>query len=166
MEYKTAFKHFQKFFKEKTKVEWDLRCEIKQIHKLEKEKEKEEAARVKKGLLEGEKVRPFVWTPPPLGRPVGLLPWGYVRPEERIPDTSSEDSSSGSGTESDGTSSSGSGDDVVYDTNSEVESSDEEEEESSSGEDEDMEDVSAQRGCSGCSKSNRKNLAFVDLASD
>lgn len=179
MEYHQAFKAFQKFFKEKTKVEWDLRCDIKQIHKELSEKEKEmERESVKKGLLNGEKVRPFVWTPPPLGRPVGLLPLGYLRPEER--ESSSEESSSGSGTETNtsgaGTSSSGgSGEDVVYDTNSEVESSDEEEEESSNeeDEDEDMDDSSpdpargTKNGGKGISQNTRDLAqAYIDLTSD
>lgn len=158
-------------------MEWDLRCDIKQIHKEWSEKEKEmERERIKKGLLNGEKVRPFVWTPPPLGRPVGLLPWGYLRPEER--ESSSDESSSGSGTETDSSgggasSASGSGEDVIYDTNSEVEESDEEEEEESSDEDEDMEDGSPgsvrgikKGGGVGAQKTRNLAQAYIDLTSD
>ncbi|TVY82888.1 hypothetical protein LSUE1_G006211, partial [Lachnellula suecica] len=56
-----AFAVFKHFFTEKTGIEWDMRCE--------------------KGISTAE--RPFVYTPPVLGRPIGLMPHGYVRPEFR-----------------------------------------------------------------------------------
>lgn len=54
-----AFRNFKTFFLKKTGVEWDMRLENTKNPGL------------------------FVYTPPVLGRPVGELPSGYVRPEER-----------------------------------------------------------------------------------
>jgi hypothetical protein len=92
MPFSEAFGHFQTFFKSRVGKNWDMRLE----------------------KVEGLPDDKFVYTPPVLGRPVGLLPKGYVRSEERETEI------------------------VAYDTDSEVGSEDEEsgtEEESS---DEDM----------------------------
>lgn len=80
-----AWNHFKNFFYVKTGIEWDQR-------------------------LEGIKMPDtyFVYTPPTGGRPIGLLPYGYILPEHRIKEISEED-------------------DVVYDTDSEAEESSTEE---------------------------------------
>jgi hypothetical protein len=71
----------------------------------------------------------FVYTPPVLGRPVGYVAEGYVRPELRIREIS-EESGEGETTEaeSDVTAEGG---EVVYDTDSEVEDDGEDSEDSS-----------------------------------
>lgn len=85
-------------------MDWDLR--------LEKDEVKMQ------GIESDERDRCFKYVPPVLGRPVGLLPAGYVRPEEREVDVQSDsDSGSGEG----GTSG---GEDVAYDTDSDVDDSD------------------------------------------
>lgn len=61
MTFYEAFTIFKKFFLEKTGLEWDNRLE--------------KAPRSDDTL--------FVYTPPILGRPIGLVPHGYVRPELR-----------------------------------------------------------------------------------
>lgn len=68
MEFSTAFYCFRKFFREKTGVEWDER--------LERRNSKVDEM--------GREVDFFKYSPPIRGRPVGLLPWGYVRPEDRV----------------------------------------------------------------------------------
>ncbi|PBP15730.1 brct domain containing protein [Diplocarpon rosae] len=70
MDFPTAFTCFKKFFKEKSGVDWDMR--------LERLKPSPHASG------HGEKVF-FKYSPPIRGRPVGLLPLGYVRPEDRMP---------------------------------------------------------------------------------
>jgi len=77
--FQEAFKDFKHFFKAKTDIEWDDRLE---------------------GIRK-EKV--FVYTPPILGRPVGVVKSGYIRPEWREKEL-----------------------DVEYDTDSEVEDDDDE----------------------------------------
>ena len=74
----------------------------------------------------------FVYTPPVLGRPVGLLPEGYIRPEFRVKEvetvdegSSSEGMSKGSGSDEG---------DVVYDTDSEVDSDEDGSTDGNSGE--------------------------------
>lgn len=79
-----AFTDFKHFFHDKTQIQWDERLE---------------------GI---KKDGAFVYTPPILGRPVGDVPVGYVRPEYRD-------------------------DEVVYDTDSEVGDDDDETEESEDG---------------------------------
>jgi len=90
MPFHEAFKIFKKFFKDKTGVEWDMRLE-----KAEKDEEV------------------FVYTPPILGRPIGLVPEGYVRPEMREPEPEPE-------LEVVGSFNSGVEEGVAYDTDSEV----------------------------------------------
>jgi hypothetical protein len=106
MEFSDAFKHFQHFFKDKTGIDWDMR--------LEKPARNNSTTIVKgkdgKGQVKVE--RRFTWTPPVRGRPVGQLPLGYVRPEERedVIKKHERDSGSGSGSDSgEDTSGSGSG---------------------------------------------------------
>lgn len=72
-----AFRDFKHFFQDKTQIAWDERLE---------------------GI---KKDGAFVYTPPILGRPVGVVPSGYVRPEWRQQQ-----------------------EDVEYDTDSEVEDDD------------------------------------------
>jgi len=95
MPFDQAFHHFKYFFHDKTGIEWDQR-------------------------LEGIKMPDhcFVYTPPALGRPVGAVPKGYVRPELREVDKEGGDE--GSGKE-------GGEGDVVYDTDSEVDDPESEE---------------------------------------
>lgn len=95
---------FKHFFYDKTRIAWDAR-------------------------LEGIKIaNAFVYTPPVVGRPVGLLPFGYVRPEQRPVVISESETESGSGSGSgsgndSSTTTSTSGSDNVYDTDSEVDDS-------------------------------------------
>ncbi|RDW68403.1 hypothetical protein BP5796_09060 [Coleophoma crateriformis] len=88
-----AFADFKKFFERKTGVAWDDR-------------------------LEGKKAGDdkFVWTPPPLGRPVGLLPEGYIRPRYREENRSATKSSAEENSD----------EGLIYDTESEVGGSDDE----------------------------------------
>lgn len=113
--YPEAMENFKHFFKDKAKISWEERLE---------------------GIKVNDPTR-FVYIPPVAGRPVGLLPFGYIRPEERpIPKNSSEggsesssesESGNGSGTDTTSSSSSGSGSaSVEYDTDSEVDDSDDE----------------------------------------
>jgi hypothetical protein len=88
MPFYEAFKIFKKFFKDKTGDEWDMR--------LEKSEKDEEV---------------FVYTPPILSRPIGLVPEGYIRPEIREPEPEPEVV---------GSPNSGVEEDVAYDTDSEV----------------------------------------------
>jgi hypothetical protein len=86
MHFPDAFRNFQKFFRARTGIGWDDR-------------------------LEGIKLEDpmyFRYIPPILGRPVGSLPFGYVRPEFRVQDDAEKDG------------------DVVYDTDSKVGDSDDE----------------------------------------
>ncbi|CZT47581.1 uncharacterized protein RSE6_08161 [Rhynchosporium secalis] len=69
MTFADAFRCFQKFFKEKTGIDWDDRLERIIPRRIENGKEIEFAF--------------FKYLPPINGRPVGLLPYGYVRPEYR-----------------------------------------------------------------------------------
>jgi hypothetical protein len=55
-----AMQDFEKFFASKTGRRWDLRLEKVNLNSDN-----------------------FTYTPPVFGRPVGLLPVGYIRPEER-----------------------------------------------------------------------------------
>ncbi|KAE8452538.1 hypothetical protein EG329_000441 [Mollisiaceae sp. DMI_Dod_QoI] len=162
MEFRDAFKHFQKWFKVKTGVDWDLRLEMKLRARDEVQ-----------DLSNREVARKFNWTPPVLGRPVGQLPWGYVRPEERedTATSSSGDDSKGSKSSSSSNEStngeegsgSGSNEDVVYDTDSDVDS-DEEEEEEEDGKDDDMNDKhrshSSRLGISIFSSGNASQVGF------
>ncbi|KAL2068955.1 hypothetical protein VTL71DRAFT_15293 [Oculimacula yallundae] len=96
MDFATAFHAFKKFFKEKTGINWDDRLERIIPKKIENGKEIEFSF--------------FKYLPPIHGRPVGLLPYGYVRPEDRpmaVPPTQDQI------------------EDVGYDTNSEVGDDDE-----------------------------------------
>ncbi|EKD14011.1 brct domain containing protein [Drepanopeziza brunnea f. sp. 'multigermtubi' MB_m1] len=67
MVFSTAFNCFKKFFREKSGVDWDLR--------LERLSPKTDAHGNEKVF--------FKYSPPAGGRPVGLLPPGYVRPDDR-----------------------------------------------------------------------------------
>jgi hypothetical protein len=103
MPFAEAFFYFKDFFRKKTGIEWDNRLE---------------------GIKMPEDY--FVYTPPILGRPVGFVCDGYVRPELRVKQSiegdSSEEVHSGegeSGSEKEA--------EVVYDTDSEVEDEDSEE---------------------------------------
>ncbi|KAL3428225.1 hypothetical protein PVAG01_01734 [Phlyctema vagabunda] len=58
-QFSVAWANFKFLFQNKTGVEWDDRLEGKWLEDK------------------------FVYAPPKLGRPVGALPYGYVRPEER-----------------------------------------------------------------------------------
>ncbi|KAL5317700.1 hypothetical protein ACEPPN_014798 [Leptodophora sp. 'Broadleaf-Isolate-01'] len=69
MDFATAFSCFKKFFKERSGIDWDDRLERIIPKKIENGKEVEFAF--------------FKYLPPIQGRPVGLLPYGYVRPEDR-----------------------------------------------------------------------------------
>ncbi|KAE9366098.1 hypothetical protein N431DRAFT_419130 [Stipitochalara longipes BDJ] len=97
-----AFYWFKHFFNKKTGIYWDQRLE---------------------GIKMGDEF--FVYTPPVLGRPVGYVAEGYVRPELRVQELS-EESGEGETTEaeSEGTEK---GEEVVYDTDSEVEDGDDSE---------------------------------------
>jgi hypothetical protein len=94
MVFSQAFHCFKVFFHKKTGIEWDQR-------------------------LEGIKMPEddFVYTPPALGRPVGNIPTGYVRPELREDQKERGEERSGESED----------EEVVYDTDSEVEDSDSEE---------------------------------------
>jgi hypothetical protein len=103
MPFAEAFFYFKDFFRKKTGIEWDNRLE---------------AIKMPEDY--------FVYTPPILGRPVGFVYDGYVRPELRVRESIEEDSSeevqsgereSGSEREAE----------VAYDTDSEVEDEDSEE---------------------------------------
>ncbi|KUJ15392.1 uncharacterized protein LY89DRAFT_111738 [Mollisia scopiformis] len=128
MEFRDAFKHFQHFFKTKTGVAWDDRLEKRIPTPIG-------ANAVLPGT--GQLVeRNFIYAPPVRGRPVGLLPAGYIRPEDRVVPVETGDStnsSSGSSSEEGSGSGSGSGsegksnEDVVYDTDSDIDSDDGEE---------------------------------------
>jgi hypothetical protein len=103
MSFSQAFSHFKDFFYKKTGIHWDQRLE---------------------GIKMGEEF--FVYTPPVLGRPVGWVREGYVRPELRVRELT-EVESENTNTEGE------SGEDgeerereVVYDTDSEVEDDDSE----------------------------------------
>ncbi|CAL3963352.1 unnamed protein product [Diplocarpon coronariae] len=107
MDFITAFTCFKKFFKEKSAVEWDMRLE-----------------RLKSSLDapgHGEKLF-FKYSPPIRGRPVGLLPLGYVRPEDRMPTLGMSGNGLGLGSNSSGgrVEDARPREDVGYDTNSEV----------------------------------------------
>ncbi|TVY27199.1 hypothetical protein LHYA1_G004653, partial [Lachnellula hyalina] len=67
MTFYEAFGIFRKFFHDKTGVEWDMR--------LEETKNDE-------GF--------FIYAPPVLGRPIGFVSQGYIRPELREPEPESE----------------------------------------------------------------------------
>ncbi|KAH7336446.1 hypothetical protein BKA65DRAFT_402145 [Rhexocercosporidium sp. MPI-PUGE-AT-0058] len=69
MDFATAFSCFKKFFKDRTGIDWDDRLERIIPKKIENGKEIPFAF--------------FKYLPPIQGRPVGLLPYGYVRPEDR-----------------------------------------------------------------------------------
>jgi hypothetical protein len=105
MSFSQAFFHFKDFFYKKTGIHWDQRLE---------------------GIKMGEEF--FVYTPPVLGRPVGWVCEGYVRPELRVREltegksekTNTEGESGEDGEEREG--------EVVYDTDSEVEVEDDDSE--------------------------------------
>jgi hypothetical protein len=87
MDFPSAFFYFKHFFTKKTGINWDQRLEsIKMPDNF------------------------FVYTPPVLGRPVGILPDGYERPEYRIKEVEGDAEK-----------------EVIYDTDSEAEYSDSEE---------------------------------------
>lgn len=90
MLFSRAFQRFRTFFQEKTGIDWDRRLE------------------------KNPKTNPdhFVYTPPVVGWPIGLVPWGYIRPELR----EDEEPTSGSETSAQ--------EDHEYDTDSEVEDED------------------------------------------
>jgi hypothetical protein len=89
-DYIAAFADFKYIFKKKTGIEWDMRLEIITMDETF-----------------------FVYTPPVLGRPVGDLPDGYIRPEERDPEVEYSQNEE---------------ENVAYDTDSEVDDSDTEDE--------------------------------------
>jgi hypothetical protein len=99
MTFQEAFRHFKHFFKGKTGVEWDMRLEKEQYNIAQ--------------TVAGTK-QLFRYTPPVLGRKVGLLPWGYVRPELRKVDM---EKASASETESESA-------EVFYDDDSDLDSAD------------------------------------------
>lgn len=103
--FKEAMEDFKQFFKDKTKIAWDNRLE---------------------GIIVQD-TKAFRYTPPIVGRPVGILPFGYLRPEERL-DSETETSGSGSGNDTNTTTSTTASESVEYDTDSEVEDSDNDEE--------------------------------------
>jgi hypothetical protein len=96
MPFSQAFHHFKYFFRQKTGIDWDQR--------LEDIKMSDEH---------------FVYTPPILGRPVGFVCAGYVRPELRVRELM-EGESEETGGESGESGDSERGEEVVYDTDSEV----------------------------------------------
>jgi len=100
-DYTAAFADFKYIFKKKTGIEWDMRLE-----------------RIKTDETF------FVYTPPVLGRPVGDLPDGYIRPEERDPVVEYSQNEMEEDMEKS----------VAYDTNSEVDDSDAEDKSSSTQE--------------------------------
>lgn len=63
-----AFRQFRKFFRIKTGVEWDCRLD---------------------GVGGGEEA--FVYVPPTKEQPRGVMPMGWVEPEERVGDDGSEE---------------------------------------------------------------------------
>lgn len=98
MDFHTAFTCFKKFFKSRSGVDWDLRLE-RIIPKYEEN---------------GEEKLFFKYSPPVRGRPDGSLPWGYVRPEDRMAPI--EDTKNSNIGDEEGQSA----EEVGYDTNSEV----------------------------------------------
>lgn len=108
-----ASKHFQRFFQEKTGVHWDMRLEphpdkrkllaLPVPKKRGKKGAQEEVLEVRAPVMSIEDMR-FRYTRPPFGRPVGLLPHGYIKEEDRegfvLPPSQREKESSGE--ESDG----------------------------------------------------------------
>ncbi|KAH7409167.1 hypothetical protein BKA64DRAFT_773789 [Cadophora sp. MPI-SDFR-AT-0126] len=94
MDFHTAFTCFKKFFKERSGIDWDDRLERIIPKKIENNKVVEHNF--------------FKYLPPPQGRATGLLPCGYVRPEDRVVEVADSE---------------GEGDreaEVGYDTDSEV----------------------------------------------
>lgn len=87
-----AFKHFQHFFQEKTGVHWDMRLEplpdkrklvaLPLPKKRGRKGAQEEVLAVQAPVMSIADMR-FRYTRPPFGRPVGLLPYGYVKEEDR-----------------------------------------------------------------------------------
>ncbi|PVH88646.1 hypothetical protein DL98DRAFT_477182 [Cadophora sp. DSE1049] len=94
MDFCTAFHCFKKFFKERSGIDWDDRLERIIPKKIENGKVVEHNF--------------FKYLPPPQGRQTGLLPYGYVRPEDRVVEVGGGEGVA----EADG--------DVGYDTDSEV----------------------------------------------
>lgn len=143
MEFSDAFKHFQHFFKDKTGVEWDMRLEKQAPYNSNTAN----AANTSKQNGQVIPERRFTWLPPILGRPVGQLPLGYVRPEDREDAHTSSDSSGsgGSGSGSESSEGEGKNEDVVYDTDSDVESDNEK---SADSEDEKVENRKMRTGIS------------------
>jgi hypothetical protein len=92
MLFSQAFDIFRAFFQEKTGVPWDMRLEKR--------------SKVSEEL--------FTYTPPILGRPIGIVPWGYIRPELREPEESDSPKSASEVEEA-----------VEYDTDSEVDEDEE-----------------------------------------
>ena len=89
MDFHTAFGCFKKFFKERSGIDWDERLERIIPKKIENGKVVEHNF--------------FKYLPPPQGRPTGLLPYGYVRPEDRVAvvnDSEDEDAEVGYDTDS------------------------------------------------------------------
>ncbi len=100
MKFEDAFYHFKHFFHEKTGVEWDRRLEPLPP-KLKSYSFISQNATIIEDAVK------FKYTRPEPGRPVGLLPLGYILPEDRLVKASEENSSesgsgSGSGSGSDG----------------------------------------------------------------
>lgn len=93
MDFHTAFGCFKKFFRERSGIDWDERLERIIPKKIENGKVVEHNF--------------FKYLPPPQGRPTGLLPYGYVRPEDRVVEVVND-------------SKDGDADEVGYDTDSEV----------------------------------------------
>jgi hypothetical protein len=102
MLFSQAFDIFRAFFQEKTGVPWDFRLEKR--------------SKISEEL--------FTYTPPVLGRPIGIVPWGYIRPELREFDESDSPKSATDAEE----------EAVEYDTDSEVDEDEEQGNESSSTE--------------------------------
>jgi hypothetical protein len=99
MPFSQAFYYFKHFFRQKTGINWDQRLE---------------------GIKMSDEY--FVYTPPILGRPVGFVCAGYVRPELRVRELTegeSEETGDEGDSEREG--------EVVYDTDSEVGDEDSEE---------------------------------------
>ncbi|KAK0110713.1 hypothetical protein ONS96_002312 [Cadophora gregata f. sp. sojae] len=94
MDFHTAFTCFKKFFKERSGIDWDDRLERIIPKKIENGKVVEHNF--------------FKYLPPPQGRPTGLLPYGYVRPEDRVVEVVEDDQDGDADVE------------MGYDTDSEV----------------------------------------------